>query len=100
MLVMNTGSPPPSCERLDGVVYGVNDEFDGLGNGTDAGNSRGPEGPSMPCDSSTTGLFCTTRHTSRPSAGRAASKPFLRRFSSRKYSLPSGRTSTLTQSLG
>src|SRR5262249_10552706 len=35
MLVMYTGSPPgPSCERLDGVVYGVNASLAGLGNGT------------------------------------------------------------------
>jgi hypothetical protein len=31
MLVMYTGVPPPSWERLEGVVWGVNALFDGLG---------------------------------------------------------------------
>ena len=31
MLVMYTGAPPPSCERLEGVVNGVNAVFAALG---------------------------------------------------------------------
>ena len=34
MFVKYTGRPPPSCERLDGVVYGVNESFAVLGKGT------------------------------------------------------------------
>src|SRR5262245_11147347 len=100
MLVMWTGSPPPSWERLEGVVYGVNESFDALGNGTDVRNDRGPAGPSIPCDSPNSGRLFTTRQINSPSDGRLVSKPFLRRFSSRKYSLPSGRTRILINSLG
>src|SRR5262245_54665232 len=100
MLVMWTGSPPPNCDRLDGVVYGVNESLAALGYGTDDVNMRGPDGPSTPCDSSRMGRLPITRQISRPSAGRLESKPFFLRFSSRKYSLPSDLTSTLMQSLG
>ncbi len=75
---MWTGSPPPSCDRLDGVVNGVNASFAVLGYGTSAGNTRGPRGPATPCDSSRIGRPPTTRQISSPSAGRLASKPFLR----------------------
>ena len=44
MFVMYTGSPPPSCDRLDGVVYGVNASFESLGYGTELRNERGPAG--------------------------------------------------------
>src|SRR5260370_25249130 len=98
MLVRWTGSPLTSCDRLDGVVYGVNASFAALGYGTELRNTRGPDGPSTPCDSSRIGLLFTTRQISSPCAGRLSSLPFLAWFSSRKYSLPSGRTSTLKHS--
>src|SRR5262245_35496249 len=97
---MNTGSPPPSWERLDGVVNGVNETFAALGYGTELANTRGPFGPSTPCDSSSIGLRCTTRQMSRPVAGMLSSNPFLARFSSSKYSLPSDFTKTLKHSFG
>src|SRR5262245_21219487 len=100
MLVMYTGRPQPSCARLDGVVYGVKASLAALGYGTEVRNTRGPDGPSTPCDSSRIGRLLTTRQISRPSAGRLASKPFFLRFSSSRYSLPSGRTSTLMHSVG
>ena len=99
MLVMWTGSPPPSCDWLDGVVKGVNASLD-----------------------------CWVRHRGRvrPRAGRPGDAVRLLqhgrpsddapdqqalapagprrspcvRFSSRKYSLPSGLTSTLKHSFG
>src|SRR5437588_13110023 len=84
MFVIHTGSPPPSFERLDGMVYGVKASFELLGKGTDVRKLPGPDGPSMPCDSSRIGLLRpVTRQIKRPSPGRLLSKPFLARFSSR-----------------
>ena len=71
-----------------------------LGYGTLSRNTRGPAAPSTPCDSCRTGRPPTTRQIKRPSAGRLASKPFFLRFSNSRYSLPSGRTSTLKQLCG
>ena len=42
---MYTGSPPPSCDRLDGVVNGVNASFAALGNGTEVRNDPRPGRP-------------------------------------------------------
>src|SRR5262245_15070131 len=98
MLVMYTGRPPPSCERLDGVVNGVNPSLAVLGKGTLSEYTRGPAAPATPCDSSRIGRLPTTRQINNPSAGRLWSNPFLARFSSKRYSLPSGRTRTLKHS--
>ena len=95
MLLRYTGSPPPPGEALDGVVYGVKALFALLGYGTALRNTRGPAGPSTPCDSSSTGRPFTTRQMSIPSPGKSRSQPRGSRFSSSKYSLPSCRTSTL-----
>ena len=42
---MYTGSPPPSCDRLDGVVNGVNASFAALGYGTERQEQPRPAGP-------------------------------------------------------
>ena len=60
MFVIHTGSPPPSWLLLDGIVYGVKLLFEVLGNGTSVGNELGPSAPSIPSDSSRTGLLFTT----------------------------------------
>src|SRR5207245_328850 len=72
----------------------------GLGYGTAPRWAVGADGPSTPCDASSDGRPFTTRQISNPSPGRPASKPFFLRFSSRRYSEPSGRTSTLKHSRG
>ena len=63
---MWTGSPPPAGERLDGMVSGLNELFAWLGNGTDDNWLIGPDGPSMPCDSSSKGRPLTTRQINNP----------------------------------
>ena len=63
-------------------------------------NTRGPAGPSTPCASSRMGRLPTTRQIKSPSAGRLVSNPFFLRFSSKRYSLPSGLTRTLKHSFG
>src|SRR5687768_13222280 len=90
MLVMNSGTPPPSWLLLLGVVYGVKLLFAPLGNGTEPRNTFGPREPSTPCDSSRIGRLFTTRQTSSPSPGNFSSHPIFLRTSSRKYSLLSG----------
>src|SRR5262249_52523589 len=103
MFVTLTGRPPPSCDLLDGTVLGVNESLALLGYGVASSSARASadeRGPadSAPCDSSSVGWLLTTRQISRPSAGRLSSNPFLLRFSSRRYSLPSSLTSTLKHS--
>lgn len=69
MFVMYTGRPPPSWLLLLGVVYGVNELFALVGNGTSVRKLRGPSAPCTPCDSSSTGRLFTTRQISNPPAG-------------------------------
>src|SRR5262249_38929988 len=95
MFVMWIGSPPPLGDLLDGVVSGVNELFDGLGYGIDCKKRVGPARVVMPRDPPTPGGWSPPRQISSPSAGRSRSNPFRTRFSSSRYSLPSGRTSTL-----
>ena len=60
----------------------------GVKNLTCVSNNAGIDGAGL-------GLLLETRQIKSPSAGKSRSKPDFTRFSSRKYSLPSGRTSTL-----
>ena len=55
MLVMNTGSPLPSCDRLLGVVKGVKASFDRDGKGTSLRNDPGPLTQCPPICSSSSG---------------------------------------------
>src|SRR5262249_34148793 len=99
MLVMFTGRPPPSSERLDGVVYGVKALLACVGYGTISRNAPGPAGPPMPCDSSMNGRLPTTRQIKRPSPGRSAAKPFLRRVFTQEDTPPRGPRATIREYL-
>src|ERR671913_379437 len=85
MLVMDSGTPPPSWLLLLGVVYGVKALFAPLGNGTEGSSTFGPR------ESSRIGRLFSTRQISIPSPGSFSSQPVFFRTSSRKYSLLSGR---------
>src|ERR1700730_9781795 len=98
MLVICTGKPPLRTGLLDGVVLGVKAVFDALGYGTEPRKRVGPSGVVTPCDSSSKGRPSATCQINKPSPGRSRSKFFRVRFSSSKYSLPSGLIKTLKHS--